>query len=95
MSPRQPHVASGAKHTTVRLTREDHEAIHEIAKLRAANNDDRTRLNDILVDALWHFLEHATGKTRDDIAALLPPMLRSQGPNNVTQMPKQKKKPAK
>lgn len=92
MSPPKKHVAEGAKNTTVRLTAEDYEAIHEISKMRQANNDDRTRLNDILVDALWHFLKHATGKTRDQIRALLPPAQPSQPQNNIAQMPKPKEK---
>jgi hypothetical protein len=92
MSPRDKHVPSSAKHTTVRLTLEDHEAIHEIAKVRTANNNDKTRLNDIMVDALWDLLRRTTGKTRDDIKALLPPASQPKSQSNVTQMPKAKKK---
>lgn len=93
MTPRKQHIPAGAKNSSVRLTREDYEAIHEIAKMRAANNDERTRLNDILVDALWDFLKHTTGKTRADIESLLPPMAESvKSTDNVTQMPHPKKK---
>ena len=44
----------------------DHEAIHEISKFQRAKGSDRTRKNDILVDALRHFLRHITGKTMDE-----------------------------
>jgi hypothetical protein len=72
MSPPKPHTDADAKHTTVRLTPLDHEAIHEISKFQRAKGSDRTRKNDILVDALRHFLKHITGKTMDDIKAMQP-----------------------
>jgi hypothetical protein len=87
LSPPKKHVEEGAKNTTVSLTAADYEAIHEISKVRRASNDSRTRLNDILVDALWDFLKQKTGKTRDDITALLPFVSPSKPQNNITQMP--------
>jgi len=83
------HISAKAKNTSVRLTREDKEAVHEIAKAREANHDKRTRLNDILVDALWHFLKHTTGKTEADIKSQLPPELPIEAQkNNVTPIKK-------
>lgn len=85
-----------SKDPSVKLTEEDREAIHEIKKFRKATDDDRTRINDILVDALWHFLKHTTGKTREQIRAVLPPTLLTEiqlpPQNNVRQMPTTKKK---
>jgi len=90
--PRKPHVPKSAKNTSVRLAREDYEAQHEIAKAREANHNDRTRLNDILVDGLWELLKKETGKTRKDIEALLPPIPVPEPKNNITPMPKPKKR---
>jgi len=94
MSPPKNHTEVGAKPTTVRLTPLDHEAIHEIGKVRQANNNDRTRKNDVLVDALWELLKRETGKTRDEIEALmpLPKAQRTGALANITQMPEPKKK---
>ena len=93
MSPPKSHTDADAAHTTVRLTPLDHEAIHEISKFQRANGSDRTRKNDILVDALRHFLRHITGKTMDDIEAQMPTALvaKIKPQSKVTQMPKTKR----
>jgi hypothetical protein len=72
----------------------DHEAIHEISKFQRAKGSDRTRKNDILVDALRHFLRHITGKTMDDIKAQMPTALvaKIKPQSKVTQMPGPKEK---
>jgi hypothetical protein len=92
MSPPKKHREKSAKHTTIRLTAEDHEAIHEISKVRQANNSEMTRKNDILVDALYDLLKKETGKTREDIKALMPPALlvKIKPQSKVTQMPRKK-----
>jgi hypothetical protein len=93
MSPPKPHTEADATGTTVRLTPLDHEAIHEISKFQRANGSERTRKNDILVDALRHFLRHITGKTMDDIKAQMPPAspAKIKPQSKVTQMPKKKR----
>jgi len=73
VSPPEKHTSRDAKNTTVRLTREDREAIHEISKALEAEHNERTRQNDILIDALWHYLKFTTGKALADIQAMLPP----------------------
>ena len=98
MSPPKPHIPPNAKGTTVRLTAEDHEAIHEISKAREGGSDEtkrtKTRKNDILLDGLWDLLRKETGKTREDIRAHLPAALRTPEPpppiNKVAEMPKKK-----
>jgi hypothetical protein len=94
MSPPKPHTDADATHTTVRLTPLDHEAIHEISKFQRAKGSERTRKNDILVDALRHFLKHITGKTMDDSKAQMPPapLAKIKPQSKVTQMPGTKKR---
>jgi hypothetical protein len=72
MSPREKHIPDDAKRTTVGLTPEDSAAIRWISDIRRQRNDKRTTTNDILVDALWYFLEKTEGKTRDQIQAMVP-----------------------
>jgi len=93
MSPREKHIPDNAKKTTVGLTAEDSAAIHWIGQSRRIKKDRRTTTNDILIDALWYFLEKTEGKTRDQIRAMIPvspPDERLQG--KVTEMPKPKKR---
>jgi hypothetical protein len=72
LSPAEKHTSRDAKNTSLRLTREDREAIHEISKQLEAENNPRHRQNDILVDSLWVYLKQVTGKTLVDIQAILP-----------------------
>jgi hypothetical protein len=99
--PRDQHVPKNAKGTTVRLSREEYEAWHQIAIAREASGDDsigtRVRLNDVLVDGLWELLKKETGKTKDQIRATLPESLRNPEQPippqaKVTQMPILKKR---
>jgi hypothetical protein len=93
MSPREKHIPDDALRTTVSLTAEDREAIHWINQVRRARKDKRTTINDILVDALWYFLEKNEGRTRDQIRAMVPDVLTEERPQNkVTEMPKPKSK---
>jgi hypothetical protein len=99
--PKEPHVPKNAKGTTVRLSREEYEAWHQIALAREASSDERIRtrlrLNDVLVDGLWEMLKKETGKTREQIRAALPESLRTPEPtipppSKIAQMPGPKKK---
>ncbi len=93
MSPREKHIPDDAQRTTVGLTAEDRAAIRWISEVRKAKKDKRTTTNDVLIDALWYFLEKTEGKTKEEIHATLPSVLvedRSQ--NKVTEMPKPNKK---
>jgi hypothetical protein len=87
MSPRAKHIPDDAKRTTVGLTPEDCGAIRWISDSRRLRKDKRTTGNDILVDALWYFLEKTEGKTRDQIRATIPvlPMQEHQK-SKVTEM---------
>ncbi len=98
--PKEPHVPKNAKETTVRLTREEYEAWHQIAIAREASGDEgtrtRVRLNDALVDGLWELLKKETGKARQQIRATLPENLRTPeptipAPSKIAQMPKKKR----
>lgn len=94
MSPRAKHIPDEAQRTSVCLTAEDRAAIRWIIEVRKAGRNNRTTINDILVDALWYYLDKMEGKTREQIQAMLPPAP-PKAPaqsSKITQMPKPKKK---
>jgi hypothetical protein len=93
MSPRERHIPDDAVRTTVSLTAEDRAAINWISTVRRLAKSKRTTINDILVDALWYFLEKTEKKTRDQIKEMvptIPPEERAR--NKVTEMPRSKTK---
>jgi len=93
MSPRAKHIPDHAHQTTICLTDEEQAAINWIKAARRLRREDRTTLNDILVDSLWCLLEKVEGKTRDEIRATVPQVPFSQTlQDNVTEMPKPKSK---
>ena len=94
MSPRAKHIPDEAQRTSVCLTAEDRAAIRWISEVRKAGNDNRTTINDILVDALWYYLDKVEGKTREQIQAMLPPPQpkATAEASKITQMPKPKKR---
>ena len=93
MSPREKHIPDDAQRTSVCLTAEERAAIHWIDEVRRRKNDKRTTTNDILVDALWYFLEKTEGKTKEQICAMLPAVpANERTQNKVTEMPKPKNK---
>jgi hypothetical protein len=93
MSPREKHIPDEAQRTSVCLTAEDRAAIRWIGEIRKAKKDKRTTTNDILVDALWYFLEKTEGKTKDQMRDMVPKAAIEERPRNrVTEMPKPKNK---
>lgn len=93
MSPREKHIPDDAQRTSVCLTGEDRAAIHWIREVRRAKRDKRTTNNDILIDALWYFLDKTEGKTKDQIRATIPTVPVDDHPKSkVTEMPKPKHK---
>jgi hypothetical protein len=89
--PREKHIPDDAQRTSVCLTAEDRAAIRWISEVRRGKKDRRTTTNDILVDALWYFLEKTESKTKDQIRETFPisaPPDRKQ--SKVTEMPKSK-----
>jgi len=93
MSPRQKHIPDDAQRTSVCLTAEERAAIRWIGEVRRANRDRRTTINDILVDALWYFLEHTEHKTKAYIRSTIPvPPLKEPLRNKIAEMPKPKTK---
>jgi hypothetical protein len=93
MSPREKHIPDDALRTSICLTAEQRTAIRWIGEVRRRMKDKRTTTNDILVDALWYFLEKTEGKTKDQIRAMVPPVpaeVRLQ--NKVMEMPRPKSK---
>lgn len=96
MSPREKHVPDDALRTSVCLTAEDRAAVRWISEVRRAKRDKRTTVNDVLVDALWYFLEKVEGRTRGDIKEMVPPPpLAPPVQAKVTEMPRQKRQPTK
>jgi hypothetical protein len=93
MSPREKHIPDDAQRTSVCLTGEDRAAIRWISEVRRAKKDKRTTSNDILIDALWYFLEKIEGKTKDQIRATVPTISIKERPKSkVAEMPKPKNK---
>ncbi len=93
MSPREKHIPDDAHRTSVCLTAEDRAAIRWVSEIRRAKKDKRTTSNDILVDALWYFLEKTEGKTKGQIRAMVPAVsVDERVQNKVTEMPKPKNK---
>ncbi|MGA7522510.1 MAG: hypothetical protein WBW84_08500 [Acidobacteriaceae bacterium] len=91
MSPRPRHIPDDAQRTTICLTAEENVAISWIREARRMRKDTRRTKNDILVDALWYFLEKTEGKTRDQFRALVPsPPPEEKSQSKVTEMPKPK-----
>ncbi len=93
MSPREKHIPDDAQRTSICLTAEQRAAIRWISEVRRHKKDKRTTTNDILIDALWYFLEKIEGKTKDQMRAMVPAVPVIEHPqNNVTEMPKSKSK---
>jgi len=91
MSPRATHTSPDATLTSIKLTDEDRTAINWIKLARKRRGEDRDRINDILVDALWYLLERMERKTREDIQSMMPPPPPAkEASKKVTQMPKRK-----
>jgi hypothetical protein len=72
----------------------DRAAIRWFSEARRYRKSKRITINDIVVDALWYFLEKTEGKTREQIQDTLSPVPPNEATpqNNVTQMPKPKTK---
>jgi hypothetical protein len=93
MSPKEKHIPEHAHRTSICLTAEDRAAIRWISEVRRAKRDKRFTTNDILVDALWYFLEKTEGKTKDQIQATIPPNpVGERRQNKIAEMPKPKNK---
>lgn len=93
LSPREKHIPDDAARTTVSLTAEDRAAISWIAATRRMAKNKRTTINDVLVDALWHFLEKVHKINKEQIRLMVPTSPPEELPKNkVTQMPRPKDK---
>jgi len=91
MSPREKHIPDDAQRTSVCLTAEERTALNWIREVRRKKKDKRTTTNDILVDAIWYFLEKTESKTKDQIRAMVPSVAPDESQQNkVTEMPKPK-----
>jgi hypothetical protein len=93
LSPREKHIPDDAQRTSVSLTMEERAAIRWISDARKMKKNNRTTTNDILVDALWYFLEKIEGKTKSEIQAMVPTRPPDEPTQNkVTEMPKPRNK---
>ena len=91
MSPREKHIPDDAQRTSICLTAEQRAAIRWIEEVRRGKKDKRITTNDILIGALWYFLEKTEGKTKDQIRAMVPAIQADdRQQNKVTEMPKLK-----
>ena len=93
MSPREKHIPDDAVRTTVSLTTEDRAAINWISTCRRNAKSKRTTINDVLVDALWFFLESVHSVKKEQIQSMVPESPPEEiTKNKVTQMPRPKAK---
>jgi hypothetical protein len=95
VSPREKHVPDDAQRTSVCLTAAERAAIawlREVRRNGPTENRRRTTINDILIDALWYFLDKTENRTKEQIEASLPPKPLARNKGNITQMPKGGKK---
>lgn len=93
MSPREKHIPDDALRTSVCLTAEDRTAIRWISDTRRAKKDKRTTTNDVLVDALWYFLEKTEGKTREQVRTMIPVVQESEvNSSKIREMPRPRSK---
>ena len=89
VSPREKHIPDEAHRTSISLTAEERAAIRWISEVRRRQKNKRTTANDILVDALWYFLEKTERMTQDQMRSMIPPAPPDERPKSkVTQMPK-------
>jgi hypothetical protein len=90
MCPREKHVPEGARATSLSLTDEDRAAIVWVGSVRRRRKNNRTTLNDILVDALWELVQKE-GKTEEDFRAMMPTEpAEEKPPSKIKEMPNRK-----
>jgi hypothetical protein len=93
MSPREKHIPDDAQRTSICLTAEDRAAIRWIEEVRRAKKNNRITNNDILIDALWYFLEKTENRSREQIRAAIPAVQADQASQaKITQMPKRRER---
>ena len=95
MSPPKSHVPKIAKPTSHKITEEDREAHREIMQARKVFGNERTRMQDVFIDALYVLLKQETGMTYNDVRSHIPAELRTplpSPPDNLAQMPRRRKK---
>jgi len=91
VTPKEKHIPADAGRTSVCFTLEERAAIRWISdsRKREPQPNKRTTLNDIVVDAIWDYLDKY-GRTRGQIEASVPPPIPKQ-PSKIAQMPKKKR----
>jgi len=93
MSPREKHIPDDAHRTSICLTAEERAAIRWISESRRGKKNRRTTSNDILIDALWFFLEKTEGKTKQQMSTMVPASQTvTRLLSKVTEMPRPRKK---
>jgi len=91
--PREKHIPDDAQRTSICLTAEDRAAIHWLRETRRARRNKRTTINDILIDALWYFLDKTESRTVEQMRAMLPAApLEQPDRSKIAEMPKPKKR---
>jgi hypothetical protein len=73
MSPKEKHIPDDAGRTSVCFTAAERAAIRWISEVRRTQENKRRTINDIVVDALWYYLQEKEGKTREQMEAMIPP----------------------
>ena len=84
--------SDGAKRTTIYLNPAEDLALSVIENSRRVRVERRCQPSEIIADALWLYLEQIEGKTRDQIAALLPTFPVEKRQSKVKQFPPKKQR---
>lgn len=88
MCPKERHLSSRARPTTIALTPEEKLAIQLIGEVRRRHGSNRSTMNDVLVDALWDLAEKE-GITRERVLGFLSVVSENEHePKKITEMPR-------
>jgi hypothetical protein len=84
-------VAKDAKTVTISLTPEEELVLQVIESRRRKRGEARDTRNEVISDALWHFLVEVEGIPRDQIESLLPEMPKKNNQSNLKKFPRKNK----
>jgi len=86
--PKTRRTAKDAKTVTISLTPEEELVLQVIVSRRRRRGEVRDSRNEVISDALWHFLTEVEGISRDQIDGLLPDVLKRPSQFNLKKFPK-------
>lgn len=91
MAGRKKRLPADAKPVTISLGGEERIVLALIEARRQRRSEERDSPSEIIMDALWHFLENVEKMSRDQIEALLPAKTDDKSQSNVKHFPRKGK----